>query len=216
MNGSVVVAFEVVKTGVALAALISIWIAYKAYRANVGKQEEDRVRDSDKAILAQAEQSLRWAYDVLTNEGANIPPEPNRLNWLTSARHILRHNKLKAGIRSETYITIHDEVEEYWRHRFYLVLSDSRLISSKYYGADGGERIYPKSALVILNFARWKKSSMDPLDAVDQDELIANGDIFKSGAGRSLFDYMQKLNESRRTPQTTGAQSLDSDSAGSP
>ena len=63
--------FEVVKVAIGGAALFSIWIAYKAYQANLRKQEEDRVRDADRELLSQTQKSLEWAYDVLTNDGAS-------------------------------------------------------------------------------------------------------------------------------------------------
>lgn len=71
--------FEWLKVAVSLATLGSIVVAYLAYKANLSKIEEDRVRDRDKELLAQVKSSFDWAYNVLTDEAKNIPPEANPL-----------------------------------------------------------------------------------------------------------------------------------------
>ena len=106
--------FEIAKVLISALTLVSVFVAFLAYRANLQKQEEDRVRDADKELLAQAQKSLEWAYNSLTNNGNDIPPKPERLNWLTSARHILRHSKIAKRIRSDTCRTVHAEHEEFW------------------------------------------------------------------------------------------------------
>ena len=111
---------EIIKIALGGGALDSVWIAQKAYKANLVKQEDDRIRDSDKEILNQSEKSLEWAYEVLTDAGKNLPPRSDRLNWLTCARHMTRHDELASKIKTVTYQTVHAEIEEFWRHRFYF------------------------------------------------------------------------------------------------
>ena len=47
MQSCTIALFELVKVTIGAAALVSIWVAYRAYRANLQKQQEDRVRDAD-------------------------------------------------------------------------------------------------------------------------------------------------------------------------
>ncbi len=193
--------FEVIKIAIGSAALFSIWIAYKAYQANLRKQEEDRVRDADKELLSQTQKSLEWAYNVLTNDGNNIPPSPDRINWLTCARHLLRYNKISEKIIGATYKTVHAEVEEYWRHKFYLALSDTSLMSAAYFKdqsrQDWPEKIEISSAIVVIDFSNWKEGAKDPTDDVDRQKMMTNGNCFKGSAGRGLRAYMRDLEELR-------------------
>ena len=198
---------EIAKVILGVAALFSVYIAYKAYKANLIKQDEDRVRDSDKELLSQSQKSLEWAYSALTDQGKNLPPSPNRLNWLTCARHIKRHDELASKIGSATYKTVHAEIEEFWRHKFYLALSGPRLMKSSYFGSvdnqTSQERIHPVSALVVIDFSRWKNNIADPLDGVDQASLVKSGDVFKSVAGRALRTYLYELEALRANAART-------------
>jgi hypothetical protein len=190
---------EVLKLAIAFATLGSIYLAYKTYQANVRKQDEDRVRDSDKELLAQAKQSLKWAYNALTEEDTNVPPRANRLNWLTAARHLLRHKKLAAQIRSDTFKTVHSEIEEHWRHQFYLALDHNQLAEAAYFRPQQNtrvpEQIFPVSAMVIVEFSAWPKDRQDPLDEVDKVAMEAKGQCFSGRAGRGLRSYMELLGQ---------------------
>ena len=197
------IGLEIVKVVIGGGALFSVGIAYKAYKANLLKQDEDRARDSDKELLTQSQKSLEWAYDVLTNIGKNLPPDPDRLNWLTCARHIKRHDELALKIKSATYRTVHADIEEFWRHRFYVALNNESLMKASYYGSvhtsTPQEQIELISALVVLTFARWKEDAVDPLDIVEKADLIGSGDVFKSAAGRGLQSYMSERDNWRAT-----------------
>ncbi|MBU8978171.1 hypothetical protein JI752_018645 [Lysobacter sp. MMG2] len=196
---------EWLKFAISAATLVSIVIAFRSYRANVAKQNEDRIRDSDKELLAQAQKSIQWAYDALTDEGKGLPPLPDRLNWLTSARHLIRAQKLAAKIASPTYKTVYEEIEEFWRHRFYVALSHSDLRSWAYF-ADSAksnypERIQPTSAVVIVAFSSWKEGVPDPTDEVDLDTIIKRGALENTSAGRGLESYLQQLEAARNKLQ---------------
>ena len=179
--------------------LVSIVIAYSSYKANVQKLSEDRARDRDKELLAQTQKSLEWAYAVLTADGKTIPPEPDRLNWLTAARHLLRAKKLAGRIEDSTYRTVYEEIEEYWRQMFYAALSHERLRSWTYYAdqtkPEWPEKIEITSALVIVDFSNWKEGTPDPTDEVDRDDLIKNRSGLKGGAGRGLESYLFRIEE---------------------
>jgi len=154
--------------------LLLIFIAYLSYKANVQKSNDDRDRDHDKELLAQARTSLQWAYNALTDDGATIPPRADRLNWLTSARHLLRTKTLADRIKNSTYRTIYDEIEEYWRGKFYGALSHDALRLWTYYADEAKphwpEKIEITSALIIIDFLNWKKGAPDPTDAADRHE----------------------------------------------
>ncbi|MDP2265523.1 MAG: hypothetical protein Q8J70_03130 [Thiobacillus sp.] len=189
---------ELTKLLLQFATLLSIVIAYRAYRSNVKKNEQDRERDRDKELVGQLKNSLRWAYDVLTNVGREIPPKPDRINWLTSARHLLRAGDIAGQISSSTYRKIADEVEEYWRTKFYLALSDEALRKWIYF-ADQSQPEWPEnieisSALVIIDFSNWKADAVDPTDYVDRSALKKRGGL-KGGAGRGLESYLCRFEE---------------------
>lgn len=162
---------EYAKLAISLITLASIVLAFLSYRTNTKKINEDRVRDRDKELISQTQKSLQWAYDVLTENGKNFPPKADRLNWLTSARHILRAEKLSSQITSETYTIIFKEIEEFWRHQFYVALNHKALAQWTYFSNDNpllsGEILEPKSVLVVAKFSEWKEGQEDPIDSVD-------------------------------------------------
>ncbi|CAB3852991.1 hypothetical protein [Achromobacter deleyi] len=153
----------------AIAAVVGVFLTLHTFR----KTQRDKQSD---AILAQCEKSLAAAYDVLTNAGASVPPERVRLNWLTSARHILRYKKLK-DLLGGTHLVICDESEEYWRHKFYIALRPLEM-DYGYYDVfkvgketDLDRTIVPKSALVILAFSDWPEGRDDPMNGVSIKDL---------------------------------------------
>jgi hypothetical protein len=193
--------FEIAQLVVSSLTLVSVFVAFLAYRASLRKQEEDRVREADRELLGQAQNSLEWAYDSLTDKGASSPPRPDRLNWLTSARHLLRHSKIAKRIQSDTYKIVHAEHEEYWRHRFYLVLNHNSLLSSGYYENSETqpwpENIEVSSALVVISFSNWPKEHKDPTDEVDRAAILNDTEALKGRAGRGLRAYAARLAEAK-------------------
>lgn len=200
---------EILKLSISALTLVSIGIAYLAYRTNLQKQREDRVRDSDKELLAQAQKSLQWAYDVLTEQGEHIPPRADRLNWLTSARHLLRQKKIAKRITSETYRIVYAEVEEYWRHRFYTALDHPSLLSRGYFAnlenPHWPENLEISSALVIVDFSGWNKANADPTDEVDRDALLKSDALRGGNAGRGLRSYVAWIQEEKARRTIGGA-----------
>lgn len=191
---------ELSKLLVSILTFLSIVIAYRSYRANLLKQNEDRIRERDKELLLQVQKSFQWAYDVFTDDGKEVPPKASRLNWLTSARHLLRANRIANQISSKTYRTVFEEIEEYWRHKFYIALSGDQLRSWTYY-ADQSDPNWPEnieitSALAILDFSNWKNDTPDPLKEMDREALVANRNAFLCiSAGRGLEAYMARLED---------------------
>jgi len=182
----------------AIAAVVGIFLTLHTFK----KTQHDKQSD---AILAQCEKSLEAAYDVLTGGGSSIPPERNRLNWLTSARHILRYKKLKQSLTG-SHLLICDEIEEFWRYRFYVAVEKLQ-DNYSYYQApvtpdpDMRSTIQSKSALVILAFSDWPENRIDPLAEVQAKSLF-NGHsalLWKHAAfDRSYRELIEAESETSR------------------
>lgn len=139
---------------------------------------------------------MERACRALTNDGKNInPPLPDRLNWLTSARHIESYKSLKSKINTELHQSLCEDHEEYWRHQFHLGLGMHSIHSSSYYeeGQLSEQRmpIEPRSALIIYSFASWPEGKLDPIDSVDIQALIKEFDPMKGNTG--LREYIKKF-----------------------
>ncbi|MCD7097847.1 hypothetical protein [Stenotrophomonas sp. MMGLT7] len=188
---------EWIKIGISGLTLVSIFIAFLTYRANLGKINDDRARERDKEYVSQFKSSLEWSFNALTADGKRIPPKADRLNWLTAARHILRAKKIQALITHPTYITIAEEIEEFWRHKYYLALSDPSLLNFHYFMNKDRpawpENIEITSALVVIDFSNWKNGTSDPTDLVDHEVLMTQGEGLNGNAGRGLRTYIQHL-----------------------
>lgn len=192
---------ELLKLTMGAAVLFLLWRASKAYQSSLKRQDEERVRDADKAFLNQAKNSLEWAYNALTRNGEAIPPKADRLNWQACARHILRQNEIALCISGETSQTVYAEIQEYWRHKFHLALSDASLLNPAYFKNQGEpdwpENIDIPSALVVVDFANWQEGAKNPMDGVDQSKMMSEGNCFKGPAGRGLRRYVTELSEIR-------------------
>lgn len=195
---------EYIKIGISSVTLISIWVALRGYALNRKKMQEDRIRDSDRELLSQAQKSLQWAYDTLTDNGASIPPKSDRLNWLTCARHLLRTQRLSQKIESDTYRIIFDEIEEFWRQKFYVALNDRCFSSLSYFTQDDdklldGSQLEPVSAAVVYRFTKWREDRPDPVDSISLDSL--HPDEFRGYFGIGFRRYLEKI-ASRRKSQS--------------
>lgn len=186
---------EWTRLAISALTLVSIVIAYMTYRENLRKINDDRLRERDKEYVGQFRASLEWAFDALAPDGPGKAPRADRLNWLTSARHILRAKKIRTLIQHSTYATIADEIEEHWRHRFYLALSHEDLRDGHYYmdreHPTSPENIEVTSALVVVNFTNWKDGMVDPTDEVDREALL--GQLKGYYAGLGLMTYINQL-----------------------
>ncbi|MBD9405404.1 hypothetical protein IB236_08665 [Acidovorax sp. ACV02] len=180
--------------------------AYQTYR-------DERRWIRDEKYSEQAQRSFEWAYDALTDGGKHVPPAPHRLNWLTSARHILRAQKIALLIQSPEILILFQENEEYWRHQFYLALEHPQLANSSYFARSGGVGIYvgrpvgglgidEMSALVVVKFSRWKEGAEDPMKQVTQ---LSFGDEFNGYPVRGLTEHLKNI--STPSSEKTGSNS---------
>lgn len=155
----------------------------------------------DKEICQQAILAIERAFEALSggNECSSAPA-PDRLNWLTASRQILKFKKLKSKLKTELYKLVCSEHEEHWRHKFYLLLDHDDLNFPKYfqdqdYHPVSSENIDPTSALVIFNFKQWDPQQSDPLGEVNKDDIISDGYTLNGLYG--FTKYIEVLGEER-------------------
>ncbi len=150
----------------------------------------------DNQLFDQAILSLERAYRSLSNDGKDIkPPVADRLNWLTTARHLEGYKAVKSKVKSELYRGLCEEHEEYWRHQFYLCLDMHNIHQPSYYDEGPPPKrklgIEPRSALIIYSFASWPNGKFDPIDSVDIQALLKECDPLKGNVG--LSTYLEKF-----------------------
>ena len=190
------------KIGLSCLTLASIFLAYLSLRSNKQKIASNKIKDQDKEYLTQVERSFEWAYLALTDGGNATPPRADRLNWLASARYILRAQDIASKIASDVYKTVLEQVEDHWRQKFYMALDDPSLLNPAYF-ADSKNQNWPEnieisSALVVVDFSNWKSGVQDPTNAVDREALMKAGGGLKGGAGRGLEGYIVQLHKLKR------------------
>jgi hypothetical protein len=160
----------------ALSSTFSLAISIVAAGISLAAFLFTRRNTESKNYLDQAVLALERAYAALTEDGANVaPPTPNRLNWLTAARHIESYKKLKARIKLRSLQFVCEDHEEYWRHRFYLALAMHRITDIAYYagtGPAGRQPLNTTSLIVVYGFATWPEGKPDMLDQVDEQEIL--------------------------------------------
>lgn len=169
----------IVAAGIALAsAIVSVIAVYVPWR-----------NTHDSEIFAEAVRALERAYEVLTEQGKETgPPRADRLNWLTTARHIESFKSLKTRLKTKLYRTLCEENEEYWRHQFYLTLFRNPRYTEAYY-VNG--QIEPRSALILYSFASWPKGKRDPIDLLDLKEFWEESEEMRLNAG--FKEYLRRF-----------------------
>ena len=186
-----------------LAIACSAIVAFFLYRLNLKRHKDEDAYKESNTFLKEAINNLERAFEIFTDNGTSIsPPRNDRLLWLTTARMILRFNKLRSRISISEHIDIVDEHEEYWRFQFYKLLDKNKSNFTKtYFNPSGkphsGDCVARNSMAVIFSFARWKEGAKDPMDAVDDKLLFAKGaiPIDQFGAIGFLEDYEKYWDE---------------------
>lgn len=179
-----------------ITAIISVIIAIASALIAIFAVYVPRRDQHDQQLLQQSILSLERAYNSLTSNGQRLTPPPaDRLNWLTSARHIIGYKALKNRIKTPLYLALCEEHEEFWRHEFYLALDMHKIYSSSYYDQgpppDLRSPIEPRSAIIIYSFATWPKSKSDPVDSIDTKLLLQQSDFLAGNHG--LREYLAKF-----------------------
>ncbi|WP_136066611.1 hypothetical protein [Modicisalibacter radicis] len=168
--------------GSAIAAAAAIFFPWRTHKSQ--------------QFLEQAILTLSRAYEALSCNGQEIqPPKSNRLNWLTSARHIEQYRRLKQLIVCKEHKLVCEDQEEYWRHRFYECLKTPTPLSPSYYRDEpkpnGQLGIEPTSAIIIHDFANWPDGKQDPIDLADVDSILKRNQVLKGNIG--LRGYLESF-----------------------
>ncbi|MDH3353251.1 MAG: hypothetical protein OEL87_02285 [Nanoarchaeota archaeon] len=189
-----------IRTVISAFTLISVFFVALNYFLARKKANQDAQFTKDKEICEQAIIALERAYNTLAGRECNHSlPAPSRINWLTSARQILRYKKLKSKLKTDLYKLVCSEHEEHWRHQFYLSLQHQDLDSAAYFKGTmfsfSSENIDPRSALIIVNFSTWNQENDDPLMDVDKNDLIH--DDYTLNGQHGLEHYIIELQEEK-------------------
>ncbi|MCY1199128.1 hypothetical protein D9M72_105240 [compost metagenome] len=143
----------------------------------------------DSEVFKEAVLALERAYRSLM-QGAEPDSRPaaDRLNWLTSARHIESYKSLRNSLKTELYRRLCREHEEHWRHEFYLRISKDQIYQVSYYEAGP---IEPRSAIVIHGFVAWQTERQDPIEKLDFEAIYQESELLQGNYG--LREYLAKF-----------------------
>lgn len=171
---------ELVSAVSAFGALLTAYFAYKTIRDSKAKERLEVLR-------GEAERCLESAYDTLMFGAEHgEKPLPSRINWLMSARHIVRFWSLKEECKGSVHEEALNGAEALWRDRFAEAVgkipksaampddSNQLVIDHKYFEGTRGpsSSIAVESAIIVHAFASWPKGEKDAIHNVDCDALI--------------------------------------------
>lgn len=164
-----------------VAIACSAFVAYRLFRANISRHQQEDKRAESKVFLDESILLLNRAFETFTRLGDN-PPKNDRLLWLSTARLIVRFQGMRLLISEKDHLVIADENEEYIRLKFYTLLGECKdEFTSSYFLPEGkpydGNVVARKSVAVVFDFSRWRENMADPLDNVDDKELFARGAV---------------------------------------
>ena len=154
----------------------------------------------DKEWVEQLRLSLEHAFiSVVSKNKEDDTPIKDPLSWNVAARHITRYWKMKKNLKTDIYKTLCNEHEEYWRHKFYLLLK--RIGDKKFFAKTEilymqrfhPERIDTKSAAIVYAFSQWKDDDPDPIDDYSLEDLIVNHNLF-SRQCRPFKEFVEEVN----------------------
>lgn len=175
-------------------AILAAIIGLASFGLSLWNAIKNQLIEHDRELLRQLVLSLERAYSAISPSQANLPPNPDRLAWLTSARHLVSYEDLKNSLRLPLYKRLCEEQEEFWRHEFYLLIL--RIGSEQYFSSINAEEmmeenIEPTSAARILAFSAWPEGRPDPIDSLSLDDLVARNNLF-SPRFRHFRNYIER------------------------
>ncbi len=183
--------------------------AYSADSTRKAYQEE-RQRNHDVEYVSQVRMSYEWAYNALTDDGGKMPPRPDRLNWLTAARHLVRAESIAKQVESVAYRAILEEHTEYWRLQFYRALNMTANTAVDYLkrpvdetGVKVGLGVDLDSAMIVSRFMSWKEEVIDPLTTVDRATLEAFTRGQSGGIFFGLNRHLDQIADGKRACEAT-------------
>jgi hypothetical protein len=137
----------------ALAGAASAIAAFWTIKATADTKENER-------LLKHATQTLERAYEAIADGNDRVPPDADRIAWLTAARLIIEYRETKKRISDKSIFRECESHEEYWRHKFYIWLSPLETVAVGFYHAGPIDK---RSAVVVHSFADWPNDRVDPL-----------------------------------------------------
>ncbi|WP_133491811.1 hypothetical protein [Alcanivorax sp. 24] len=177
-------------------SICSVIVAVLAFGFSVFSFRESRRIDFDKAMLNSCDDLLCRSYELLVKgRQGNGFPVSDRVQWLTSARYIMRYYDAKKRIKTKPYRVLVDNTEEVWRHEFYKALDFPEVMRSEYFYHDESGGIYPTSAMIIAEFSTWKEDVRDPVDDYD-DERFLNNKKYKARFS-AIFSHAARYSQYR-------------------
>jgi hypothetical protein len=195
-----------VQTIGSIATALSATVAFTVYLSTVKRHRTDDARKASDTYKDEALSVLEKAYATFTQQ-SDTPPVNDRLLWLSTARMIVRFQKLREKVTELDHTAVIDENEEHIRLKFYTLLGrNSQNFSREYFCPDGNRydaiNIERRSIAVIFGFARWREGMQDPLNSIDDIDLFARRalPIDQLGAREYLEDfndYWAKIEERR-------------------
>ena len=166
-----------------VAMCVSGFFAWKAIKTN--RSDRESKNHLDQAIL-----SLQRAHAALTDDGKSEHARPDRMNWLTAARHIETYKVLKRGVTEPSHKVLCEDHEEYWRHRIHLAVNMYNIMQPGWYDGDYATQksgLYPPSLLIIYGFASWPENKEDPIDHADLAGIAREHDVRKGNIGLEIY-----------------------------
>jgi hypothetical protein len=160
---------------------ISSLLALSLYRQASKKL---KVQYADKASIEHLKQALKFiesAYSIFTaNKVGSLPPN-QKLLWQTTARLIVRYEKIKKYITVSKHRIILQEHDEFWRIQFNELLDfHQKSLTIDYFKGEEDHllaEINRQSIAIIFDFSSWQDSNYDVLKKVDDLELLTNGAV---------------------------------------
>jgi hypothetical protein len=184
---------QIAQTIGSIVIAISSLLALSLYRQASKKQ---KAQYADKASLGHLKQALKFiesAYSIFTGEKVGSLPPNQKLLWQTTARLIVRYEKIKKYITVSKHRVILQEHDEFWRIQFneLLDLHRSSLNTAYFRGEEEPSlaEINRQSIAIIFDFSSWQDSNYDVLKKVDDLELLANGAV--SGDFIETINYFE-------------------------
>lgn len=161
-----------------ISASVSVYSIYIPWKNN-----------HDSEVFKESILSLERAYRSLTRDSdVDGTPVSDRLNWLTSARHLESYKSLKNSLKTKLYRRLCQEHEEHWRHEFYLRILNNRILDVSYF--EKGP-IETRSAIVVYGFAAWPNDKQDRIDDLDVEALFKESELLMGNYG--LQRYLAKF-----------------------
>ena len=182
---------QIAQTIGSIVIAISSLLALSLYRQASKKL---KLQYADKASLGHLNQAIKFiedAYSIFTSNNVGSLPLNHQLLWQTTARLIIRYEKIKKYVSVDRHRLILQEHDEYWRMQFNELLHiHSYSMDLEYFRGENTNHhtgINSQSIAVIFDFSSWRDDNHDVLKQVDNIELLANGAINNNFTG--VIDY---------------------------